>query len=363
MNKPATARDDRGNAQRAWCVALLLLALVFGPPTFGEPIVVAPDVTLEMAWSEPWGAVFAGREQTFHLALEATQDFAGTVAWELQVQGRVLQRKETGVNLKSKQRTSVEIAFAAPPVKDALGIQALLVVTVRPPRESPAQARIEKTLWLFSPEFFSLNRETLSKRGISVFDPEHTVTKLLDSAELTYREVASAEQVAAVTSGVLLVGAGMNLADYRDVGTQLATAAQNGAAVIRLTPTGGTLPLPGGAGTETPRPQSMEFRGPDILRDLDKRLDQTDWAPDHPLLAAGLRVIVDRDRPMIEIGKPEKDAWPWFLARYASGGCLLIAGFPVVETWELSPNPRLALLKILELTAPRGRELKVEENR
>ena len=322
---------------------LCLVASAFFAPLVRAVAEAQPAVIAH----ESWGAVFAGKQTAFHFAVTSPASRQALVAWSLSVDGRVLARREQSVTVGPGHAAEIETAFELPKGKDGVILQATLVVSVLAPDGRATLAGIEKPLWVFPDNpLFGRTRwaETLK---LSLFDPAGKTAARLSELKVPYREITRQDSIPGITDGVLLVGEGLSLKEYRGLASLMNRTAAAGVPVLCLALSEGELIVPTAAESGSCLPAAMHFRRNDIIHELDKRFDADGWPPDGKAAATALALRGDRGPVMGEIVADTNTGWPWIELVYGRGR-LILCGFPVVAKWQESPTPRYLLLRMLE---------------
>jgi len=324
-------------------VAASLLLLVLVPPSAAR----ADRNGLELRWEEPWCAVFAESQATFHVSITAKEPFSGRLTWVLRLNQRTLARREQSVTGAPNKPARVEMRVDIPPVKEGVVVPAALTVAVFATGGREATVAAEKRLRIFPKDPFHLRKTWLEELRLRLLDPEETTAEVFDDAKIPYESVRSPQTLEGEGGSMLVVGAGVSFEDYRGLAEDLVRLAAGGCRVLCLSPAGGEMTLPGTAEAELPAPLALAFRQADVITELDKRLDPAGWPPNGKLVASALVVKAGRAQVVGEI-VPDGRGWPWFAAEFASGGKLVLCGFPIMEKWRAGPTPRFLFARILE---------------
>jgi hypothetical protein len=180
---------------------------------------------------------------------------------------------------------------------------------------------------------------------------------LFDRLGIPYASIRTADSLADVKEGVVMVGEGISFKEYRGLAGSMLKAAAGGVSVICLAPAAGEFAVPSANDGNLPVPETMEFLRAGVIRKLDKRLDAAGWAPDGRVMGSGLALKGERGPVLMEVGNNIND-WPWVELGYARNHArCVVCGFGIVEKWADSPTPRNLLVKILELvSAKKGSE-------
>ena len=260
---------------------------------------------------EPWGAVFAEEQAVFHVQSDETP-----AGWSLALSGAVVARGETA---------TIEHPF--PPLRDGLAVEGVLTAET-------SRGRTNKALWLFSrkPDFPSIE-------NLMVFDPIGATADLLESNGIPFQILNTVDELAKVAGGVLIVGEGILLNEYKGLADSLYGAASRGARILWLAPAEGRMALPGG------RP-ALDFRDATVVAMTDKRLKPEDWR-ERNAVASSFQLVGDRRMAEMEWVSTADEGWCWMDARWPNGGRLMICGLSIAGSWEDNPAPRYLLARWL----------------
>lgn len=323
----------------------------FGITLAGWAWAVEPGVTLGV--QEPWSGLFAGQEQVYHVAGGSAGSFEGRLVWEFSASGGVIDRGEQAL---SDHAASAAIRLRVPPVKPGVVMQGTLTTSFVPAGQDREASKNSRAVWLFSREPFAGKTAWLEGLRLRVFDPVGKTAALFVKEKLPFAEIRNADVIAGLTDGVLVIGEGLSFRDYRGLFESAVKAAAAGVDVLILAPEGGEVALPVAAAPELPLPGRLAFRGLDVISSLDKRLDDSGWAPDGRLVGSSLAIRGERGPVVGEVRK-DSAGWPWMEIKPARGsGSLTLCGLALVAKWEDSPVPRYLFLRLLETTAPSGKK-------
>ena len=319
----------------------------------------APETTI--AVDEPWHAVFGGRETVFHAVIHGEDGVSGRVRWELRVSRRTILRSEREFRVADAGSATVEVRLPLPPVKPGVIVPASVEISAALPGAEEPGATVTRRLWVFHEDAFAHRAEWLEQLRIRLFDPEGSTEKVLDAARVPYDYVRQPSVLETEeTAAVLVLGAGLSLEDYPQLGRCLVRLAAQGHRVLCLRPRSGEMPLPGTADSELPTPARLEFRRRQVIRELDKRLDHVGWPPDGKLAGNGLAMSVESGLIAGRV-TAASDGWPWVATHFPGGGRLVVCGFPIIEKWEAGPTPRFLFARILEWLTREENQAKEDE--
>jgi hypothetical protein len=304
---------------------------------------------------EAWSGVLGGQETTLDYNITTPEGFRGRLGWSLSVDQRTLARGEIALTAEAGRPNRAAVRFKVPEVKVGVVIQARLSVEVYDGGRGGRLAGHERPLWIFSDDPFALRADWLKELKITLFDPQGDTQKILERAKIPFRQIQHVGALQEMTGGVLVVGQGTSLEEYRNLPEILVRLAAGGVPVLCLAPSAGSLPMPGAGmpGTELPVPKHVVLRRQDAITALDKRLDADGWPPEGQIVASTISITADGHRVVGQVGK-EESGWSWIEVHYPhERATLLICGFAVVDRWDAGPTPRYLFAQMLELIAPR----------
>lgn len=309
--------------------------------------IFAEEAKLMVALQEQWSNVFGGKESVFHLSVRAQEELNGRVGWQFSSSGRTLARGEREVSVQPGEIETVEVRLQVPEVKEGVVMQASLSVSVYKGGADDAVTNLEKQIWIFPEDPFSHQKQWLKELKIHLFDPEKKTAEVFSDAEIPFDRVSNIDSFAEIKEGVLIIGEGVSLRDYRGLSKMMLKAAAAGTPVLCLTLAGGEMTFPGMGDVDLPQPKSMSFRRNDIITELDKRLDADAWPPDGKVVVGSVKLNGEKGPVVGEIEK--QDGWPWVEIDFGNKeGRLVICGFGIIEKWNSGPTPRFLLARILE---------------
>ena len=277
--------------------------------------------------------MFSEEPITFHL-----QGSPGVrrADWALAVEGAVVARGEA--NLASGP---APIAVTMPKLREGIVGEGSLTA------ESGAN-RAAKRLWVFAPDPWHGQKQTLEAMHIRVFDRDGTTADALEKSGLPFKRVlGSTEGLLGTTNFVTILPEGLSIAERKGLARAAMDSARNGGRVLWLAPKEGVMPLPGAEEeATTPAPSAVSLRRADIVHELDKRLSAQDWRSGQAAMAS-LQLTAAKRRVECE-WRGDADGWPWLDVRWPGGGRLIMCGFDVIGAWDKGPAPRYLLAAMVE---------------
>jgi hypothetical protein len=205
-------------------------------------------------------------------------------------------------------------------------------------------------LWIFPEDPFVNRSHWLKGLRICLFDPPGDTRQILDKMDVPFSRTANVDSLDTLNCGLLIIGEGTSLKEYRGLPEMMVKAAASGIPVLCLAPSDGDIVLPGSfaAGTQLPLPERLALRRNDVICELDKRLDALSWRANARPLSSSLLIKSERNRVVGEVVQ-SPDGWPWLEAGFpAEHGRLIICGFGIIRHWDAGPTPRFLFARILE---------------
>jgi hypothetical protein len=311
-----------------------------------ETLAAEDDVAVTVR--EKWSNVFAGRRAEFHCTVAVKKPFQGRIGWSLAVGRRTIARDETLVIAGPRKAGTVTIQCDLPQVAEGVVMPAVLSVACYGPNGGPPAASLVKPLWIFHEDPFASRSQWLKKLRLHLFDPAGKTRDLLYKASIPFTETRNVDSLTALEAGILIIGEGTSLAEYRALPRIMMRTAAKGIPVLCLAPSKGQFAIPGAEDSDQPSPSRITFRRADVIRQFDKRLDDGAWSSDGKVAIAGLVLKSDQSRVIAEAVSADA-GWSWFEAHFGEArGKLIVCGFGLVRKWDAGPTPRFFLVRLLE---------------
>ena len=328
--------------------AVVILAAVGAFLWAAAPQALAADADVAVTVREKWSNVFAGRQADFHCTVTAKEPFQGRVGWSLTINRRTIARGETSVTVGPRKAGTVTIKCDLPPVAEGVVMPAVLSVACHAPNAAAPAASLVKQLWMFHEDPFASRSQWLSKLGLHLFDPAGKTRKVLQNASIPFTETRNVDSLTDMEGGMLIIGEGTSFEEYRALPRIVMQTAAKGIPVLCLAPSKGRFAIPGAEESDLPPASRIAFRRADVIRELDKRLDDGAWPPDGKVAIGGLVLRSDQSR-VIAKAVTADDGWPWFEAHFGKGrGKLIVCGFGLMRKWNAGPTPRFLFVRLLE---------------
>ena len=249
----------------------------------------------------------------------------------------------------------MRISFPAPPVNPGVIMQARLTVALAEAGRPDGASTFEKDFWIFPAEPFENRQEWLRDLDITLFDPDQKTAAVLEEHKLPFTLTQNLDALAAKQQGLIVVGEGVSYRDYPALAAILMRRASVGVPVLMLAPAPRSFFETALGEGDSPRPRQVTLGGPEMIRQIDKRLDAAGWAPEGRIVASSLKLSGERSRIVADVVEGDRD-WSWLEIRYSEDRPqALFCGLAIVEQWPPLARPRYLLLALLErLTGPRG---------
>lgn len=295
---------------------------------------------------EPWSAVFGGREVVMHVEIAGAEARIARLSRTLAFQGRVIERRETAVQIEPGAWNAVGLSLRIPEVKEGVAVRGELSLVLSD-EAGNRLASLSRVLWVFPENPFAGRTAWLTSLNIHLFDPLDTTAAVLESAGVPHERVHQPGALDGLTNALVLVGEGMDLNEHRGLAPALFRAAERGCRVLWLAPVAGQWAVPGMGETAGAWPQGVQWRGPAMLAELDKRLDAAGWSGNGCPKPRALGLRPKRREVVVEVAESQP-GWAWLQVDYARGQ-IVICGWPVIACWDQGgPTPRYLLLRLLE---------------
>ncbi len=291
--------------------------------------------------AEGWHDLFAGQDVELHVA-SSDDSMAGTrLAWSVDAGGRVLVRREEVL----ENGRSVACRFTAPEVKEGVVLALEFRAQAVGPDGQPRSAQLTRRLHVFPEDAFPGAAEWLRGLRVVLFDPAGDTANLFSGAGIPFMQVRSLDSVVASEGGWLVVGEGVSLLSNKGLAKRMEELARGGMKVLCLSPADGSFPFPGTV-ADQPGPGHVKLQRADVIRALDKTLDDDVWQQGGPVHARSLSVVSDRQSVRVNV-EQGRDAWAWIDVGYGTGR-IIVCMPEIVAKWDASPAPRYLLLAVLQ---------------
>jgi len=337
----ATAERSHRPRPLLWVLAIALL----------EGRGVEAEEGIALAPREAWSSVFGATPVDFHFDVKGANRPRLHAGWAFTIGRRTVASGVAEIPPGAEAPPAVSIHLDVPPVKDGVVLPALLTVTVSEGAGGKAVASREKPLWIFPHNPFADRARWLKGLGMTLFDPANTTAEAFEKMGIPFQPARDVDAVAALKEGTLVIGEGVSFAEQRGLAEAMAALAARGVPILCLAPSDGAIPIPDAGAA-----RSIMLRRADVIAALDKRLDAEGWPGDGELIAGGLVLKADGDRPIGEF-VAGRVGWPWLEVGYPGRkGKLVVCGFGLLSHWEAGPTPRFLLARMLEVVVEQDGE-------
>lgn len=232
-----------------------------------------------------------------------------------------------------------------------MAVRATLTVSFQPQGAGPSEAvpSIEKTLWFFAANPFANHEASLKDKKIALVDPEGKTQKKFEQAGIPFTLVPRPDVISNIKEGLLIIGEGLSLRDFKTLTDMCLTTAARGVPLICLAFKDGQFRLIDASDKGLPVPYAMSFRHNDIIINLDKRLDAVAWPPDGIVAARTLAISGDRGPIVADVFNGQSE-WPWVELTFGSD-IKVIAGGKLADKIALNQTHHGHLLRVRQRTA------------
>ena len=297
---------------------------------------------------EKWQTVFGGQECIYHFQVTSIESIEGYAGWSLRYANRTIARGGCTFEAGPGKGSLIKIQINVPSINEGVMIPAQLVVTLYQKGDKQVLASWKETLRIFSKEAFAFKKEWLKGLKVGLFDPEKTTQDIFKDLEIPFLLQNNIDALSEFDGALLVVGSGLDFAEYRSLWEEILDLCTRKISVLVLTPSGGTVSVPGVKGVTLPKPVSMRFLERSIIHELDKKLDADAWPPDGKVVFSSMMLKTTRAGLVGEFVPGDK-GWPWFEANFADkGGKVVVCGFGIMEQIEAGPTPRFLLAQLFE---------------
>ena len=198
---------------------------------------------------------------------------------------------------------------------------------------------------IFGRDPFANRSQWLKSLNLKLYDPLGDTSDVLRAQKVPFQRVLSADALAEVRQGVVIIGEGNSA---KTLVPAVSNLVQRGVAVLWLAPRHGPLPVVGLGGDHgLLRPDRLVFRDLDVLEELDERLSAEAWPSDGSAIRC--RLAVQPRYGLHALSSEEQKGWPWLECRYRQpDAVVVICGLAIIQEWESGPAPRRGFARILE---------------
>ena len=296
---------------------------------------------------EQWSTAFGGSNVRLRFDVTARKQYDGVFNWSLSANDRTIEAGESAVHVDARHSATLEVPLRIPPVNDGVLFEVQLSVSVTARGQSEPIASLRRPILIFPRNPFFERSKWLQELSISLFDPDGKTAEVFESAEIPFKRIRNVAVLDNLEKGLLIVGEGVSFLRNRSLAETLTLVAVRGVPVLCLAPSDGRLVLPIAEVDKPSRPLSMAFRGNDVIREFDKRLDPREWMSNEDVAASRICLRCDRGRIVGEVSDATH-GWPWIELRFRNNSTLVYCGFAVIKRWDDGPTPRFLLARLFE---------------
>ncbi|MCH5377845.1 MAG: hypothetical protein JJ992_28145 [Planctomycetes bacterium] len=297
-----------------------------------------PDFTFHL----PCAAAFAETEQWFLVEVAHDAPPGAVIAWRYSANRRTIARGESPVTAQPDGSLLSKFVVRTPSIRDGIVFETRLTASLIGGGEPN---EVVQPVWVFPKDPLAGRRQSFVESRLLVLDREGDTAKRLNDLGIPFKRILGIEGLNGVEGGPLIIGDGTSFERYAAMGRSLNEFASNGGRVLCLAPADGALPFPEGD-SESSLVQRLSFARKGVIAELDKRFDVDAFrsAPNHP---CRFETQSNKGRVVLRTTSAEH-GWPWIDIQYASGGRLLLCGFPLIRSWAHGPTPRYMFVRLLE---------------
>lgn len=281
----------------------------------------------------------------------------GRLLWKVAIEHRTLLRGEAPLDGSTSETADIRAKIRTPEVKPGSAQAVTLSASIVLDGKSEPSANWEQTLWILPQDPFADRRDWLNKLKIVVYDPAGKTAECFEAAKIPFEPLANINALESVETGLIVVGEGISLRDDRGLSELLWRRAASGVPVLCLAPTQGELELRVSGEPEGAAVNQLSLRRSDVIRDIDKRLDDQYWMSQKVAANHSLRLAGAGSNVVAEVVEGTAD-WTWLELRFPKSTKqgerttnLVVVCLPIVERWEDGPTPRHLLARLFEYLA------------
>jgi hypothetical protein len=317
---------------------------------------MAPEARAEIVITETSATrcYFAGQELTHRFKITGLDDRRTVAAYRLSSANHTIASSDVVASAR-RGHIVFERKVKLPELDPGLAVNLQVEVVLRDAETQAQLAATNFACYSFSPDAFAHRQTQLEALNLALYDPERTTTRLFDEIGIPYtflRSLAPMLESDTPPSGLLLVGEGVNPAEFPELWNQLTQLSARGIPVLCLAMRtiksnadlggGGAGGGPGGGLS----PESVVLRRHGALATLDKRFDTHAWGATRVPASHSLRTT---EVPGIYQLHDNAEGWLWLEQKIApTGAPLLLCQFRAIQHWESSPVPRYLLLTLFD---------------
>jgi hypothetical protein len=341
---------------RLWCfvfgsrrqpsVAILILCIVAAPLFAASSAEAGPPSTAALRFLPPGTAPFPGTSCPFELVASHEQEKGATIIWETLTENVVQARGTIAVPIDSANEQRFTIPFSVPAIEDHAWAHGILRAQLLTADETFALASTAYSFPMLGGNPFASRKTELTRMDIVVFDPAGDTVEALRSVEVPHRVARTLEAALAMNPGLLLIGEGLSLNDYRDGARWLSSSDALSVPSLFLAPSGGkaSLPLrfPSERGWIRARLENRHFA---LM--MDKRFGPSAWGEANIPVRGGFTIMCSNPDSFSAEFRDEP-GWAWIELETADGVRASLSAFDVIGRWNRTPVSRWMLWEMLQ---------------
>ncbi|MEW5895825.1 MAG: hypothetical protein AB1650_08765 [Candidatus Omnitrophota bacterium] len=317
---------------------ILLEFILLGPAVYCQPA----SQTLHIELAEPLSNFFAERDQILRFHISGDIPDSANFFWSLEYRnGAVLERGQ-GRFHERQASTDVEISVPVPKVNEGVILPVDLKFVIEGPGHQTLAA-YNHQCFIFSPDPFASNRQSLSELKIALYDPQNKTSALFDELGIPYDSVFNFEAIEQQETRLFIIGADIDLEHSQGLMETIEKLLLKNTSVLMLAPLGGDIRIP--ANTAGGFNQVL-VAGNAIIHRLDKRLD-TFWPPYGNTVASGVEINTISPDVIGRWSEGQKQ-WPWLEIDFANKTRFVVCGLDVVGKNSDGPAARYFLARLIE---------------
>jgi hypothetical protein len=317
----------------------------------------AEELPVSIAYREQVTTFFGEAKAKFTFEIAAKEETSGLAAWLLLAKGRVLASGESAITLAPERPAMLTIERQLPPLNEGVAFPLQLRVHFRAADSKQPAAELELELWLVSENPFLDRQQALESLPIHLFDPPGDTAAALEKLSVPFKRAYNADALPDLEKGVLLIGEGVSLKDYRSLPACFAKLASRGISVICLAPADGEIPLPVQTNEDQRQATQFVLLRLDVVAEFDKRLKSPCWVAGESIDLCAFRLSVSGEQTaagVVEAGA----GWPWAEVHYSDPSArMVLCGCGIIRSWDQSPVPRYLVANLLETMVADSKKL------
>lgn len=291
--------------------------------------------------------IFSGRPTEIPIDIARNESTDHQLVWQFFIQGRRVASGQKAID-PGMLKTPPVITIDVPPLKSSLIVEAQLKLLILKSAGQDIVAQHTEPFLLYSPHLYDGRKSWLKNKNIVVFDPGGVTIDNLSKLEIPFNKMDRMESIAHMSSGLLIIGEGLELDGHRNLEKLAVEAASRGVGVLFLASLNAHIPLPGFQDAGSHQVSSIQFWTRDIFDQLSpvKKFNVRPALGDEQ--GPGLLVSHNRADEYYALSSNE-NGWPWLEIRFRNSRSKFIyLGVSMFSKWEESPIQRYYLFEIIK---------------